>query len=113
MFWNQISCLFGRNLDNNKHTLFLQEKENTDKEMRRILQYCHLTHLIKENEEITLPEKDSQKNSGLSQSALQSYRSQLTDSEIEKIDEILLKCGFPSCEYFPLDSVALVKALDL
>ena len=81
--------------------------------MRRILQYRNLTHLIHENEEITLPEKDSQKNSGLSQSALRSYRAQLTDNEIEKIDEILRKCGFPSCEYFPLDSVALVKALDL
>ena len=81
--------------------------------MKRILQYCNLTHLIKENEEITLPEKDSQKNSGLSQSALSSYRAQLTDTEIEQIDVILRKCGFPSCEFFPLESVAMVKALDL
>ena len=95
------------------HFFCLQEKHLTDGEMKRILNFCNLQSLLDENAAITLPQKDSQNNSGLSQAALQNFRSQLTEKEIDQIDVILRKCGFPSCSYFPLESSGLVKELDL
>ena len=98
----------------NKLILFdLQEKHLTDAEMKRILRFCNLQSLLDENMAITLPQNDSQTNSGLSQAALQSFRAQLTDKEINQIDVILRKCGFPSCSNFPLESSGLVKELEL
>ena len=81
--------------------------------MKRILRFCNLQDLVKENVSISLPQNDSQNNSGLSQAALQNFRTQLTDKEINQIDVILRKCGFPSCSYFPLESSGLVKELEL
>ena len=81
--------------------------------MRKILQFCNLQSVIGENYNIVLPENDSQTNSGLSKTALQSFRAQLSDKEIGQIDEILRKCGFPSCETFPLQSSELVNQLEL
>lgn len=81
--------------------------------MKRILRFCNLQSLVKENVTISLPQNDSQNNSGLSQAALQNFRAQLTDKEINQIDVILRKCGFPSCAYFPLESSGLVKELEL
>ena len=100
----------------NKNKLILfdfQEKHLTDAEMKRILRFCNLQSLLDENTAITLPQNDSQTNSGLSQAALQSFRAQLTDKEINQIDVILRKCGFPSCSNFPLESSGLVKELEL
>ena len=100
----------------NKNKLILfdfQENHLTDAEMKRILRFCNLQSLLDENTAITLPQNDSQTNSGLSQAALQSFRAQLTDKEINQIDVILRKCGFPSCSNFPLESSGLVKELEL
>ena len=93
--------------------MIFQEKHLTDAEMKRILRFCNLQSLLDENMAITLPQNDSQTNSGLSQAALQSFRAQLTDKEINQIDVILRKCGFPSCSNFPLESSGLVKELEL
>ena len=93
--------------------LIFQEKHLTDAEMKRILRFCNLQSLLDENTAITLPQNDSQTNSGLSQAALQSFRSQLTDNEINEIDVILKKCGLPLCSNFPLESSGLVKELEL
>ena len=92
---------------------FFQEKHFTDAEMKRILSFCNLQSLLDKKKAITLPQNDSQTNSGLSQAALQSFRSQLTDNEINEIDVILKKCGFPLCSNFPLESSGLVKELEL
>ena len=81
--------------------------------MKRILQYCGLTSILNDQEAIELPENDSQKNSGLSKEALSSYRAQLTEAEISRIDVILRQCGFPACEQFPLEASGLEKELAL
>ena len=81
--------------------------------MKRILQFCNLQSLLKEDATINLPNEDSQTNSGLSKEALQNFQAQLTDKEINQIDVILRKCGFPSCSYFPLESSGLVNELEL
>ena len=81
--------------------------------MKRILQFCELSSILGDNDAIALPENDSQTNSGLSQKALSSYRAQLTDREISRIDVVLRKCGFPACAYFPLEAEGLIKELEL
>ncbi len=77
------------------------------------MQFCGLQHLINDDEAITLPENDSQTNSGLSQKALQSFIAQHTDKENNQKDDILRKCGFTACEELPLGSEGFRKALDL
>ena len=57
--------------------------------MKRILQFCGLNSILGDNEAIiALPENDSQKNSGLSQKTLSSFRAQLTDREISRIGNV-------------------------
>ena len=63
--------------------------------------------------QVTLPENDSQNNSGLSRSNLKSYRASLTVKEIADIDGVLKDCGLPTCDSFPLTSESFAKALDL
>ena len=63
--------------------------------------------------QVMLPERDSQKNSGLSRSNLKSFRASLTVKEIADIDGVLKDCGLPTCEAFPLTSEAITKALEL
>jgi hypothetical protein len=63
--------------------------------------------------QISLPEKDSQNNSGLSRSNLKSFRASLTVKEIADIDGVLRDCGLPTCETFPLTREGFTKALDL
>jgi hypothetical protein len=63
--------------------------------------------------QVTLPDHDSQNNSGLSRSNLKSFRASLTVKEIADIDAVLRDCGLPTCEAFPLTSDGLSKALEL
>jgi len=63
--------------------------------------------------QVTLPENDSQNNSGLSRSNLKSYRASLTVKEIADIDGVLKDCGLPTCDSFPLTSESFTKALEL
>lgn len=88
-------------------------KDDTDKDMKRILRYCQLGCLVGDNVEVLLPENDSQTNSGLSRKALKTHKESLTDKEVNEIDVILRDCGFPSCSHFPLESHELVKELEL
>ncbi len=91
----------------------LKVKEETDAEMKRILKHCGVESILGVNGEVTLPENDSQNNSGLSRRHLQSFREAMTEKELGQIDVILRQCGFPACENFPLESAGLVKELDL
>ncbi len=91
----------------------LKVKEQTDAEMKRILRFCGLGNHNNEAVVVKLPEHDSQTNSGLSQSVLQSFKADLSEKEIAQVDVILRQCGFPACEQFPLESAGLVKELSL
>ena len=73
--------------------------------MSKLISWFHL--------QVTLPDHDSQNNSGLSRSNLKSFRASLTVKEIADIDGVLKDCGLPTCETFPLTSESFTKALEL
>ena len=105
---------------NNVHVVSYHElKDNTQADMNRILKHCEmeLDNNEVQNEEdcfvTRLPENDSQNNSGLSRSNLKSYQTALKDAEISIVDKVLLLCGFPSCDKFPLDSNNFTEVLHL
>ena len=73
-------------------------KVDPEGEMFKIRQFCQ----IDQSRKCTLPERDTQANSGLSRETLNPYKIDLKPEEVSKLDLALVTSGFPKSSEFPI-----------
>ena len=92
----------------NFHTVsYHQIKDHTEQEMAKVRDFCE----IDQSRQCHLPEKDTQRNSGLSRKNLQSYKDEVTNDQIEEIDKVLANAGYPICDKFPREAHHMAAVL--